>query len=68
MRLAFGLLIGGLPLAFAGTFHIFDVEGTCRIYSINNRGCTGVSEPVGNLIGRDCYRKKWALRFYRGCC
>ncbi|KAJ5267709.1 hypothetical protein N7478_010517 [Penicillium angulare] len=55
MRLFLSLFAGSMPVVFAATFHLFDVNGKCLIYSVGNLDCTGSSEPFANLIGRNCY-------------
>lgn len=55
MRILLLLCAGSVPMALAGTFHLFDVDGKCLIYSVDNWNCTGSSERVGNLNGKNCY-------------
>ncbi|KAJ5267487.1 hypothetical protein N7478_010295 [Penicillium angulare] len=54
MRFVPYLFTVGLPLTLAGRFQLYDVDGKCRIYSVDNWDCTGTSDPIGNLKGKTC--------------
>lgn len=47
-----------VPFALGGTLQFVDHQGQCFVYSTNNFGCTGISEPFAPLDGTSCSSKR----------
>lgn len=59
MHLLASVTIIGLLIrtSLGGSLEVIDEAGECRMYSIDNHGCTGYSSSFAKLDGNDCSGK-----------
>ena len=60
----YALFLGlSASVAFGGSLRIINNNNQCMVWSEDNYGCTGYSEPFAQLDGKDCSGKSRAMTF-----